>query len=89
MFQVLVKTTQHMLGSYSVMVEDLAAALTFVQHPQVWWYSFGSDEEWEWRRGGAWSALADRAREDDEDPLPAPAGTGGQHDEAEEEDDRW
>ena len=66
MFQVLVKTSPHMQGSYSLIVEDIGQARAFAARPDVWWYSFPSeleDGDWSWRRGGAWTATAEQQAE--------------------------
>jgi hypothetical protein len=64
-FQVLVKTTAHMQGSYSFDLGDRETAAEFVKRSDVWWYTFPVDEDildsFSWRRGGAWESLASAA----------------------------
>lgn len=72
-FQVLVKTTPHMHGSYAYTLVNREAAEVFVQRSDVWWYFFPLDEDIlsgsSWRKGGAWSPqpdmVADRIALDD------------------------
>lgn len=94
-FQVLVKTAQHMLGSYSFLLEDEVSAREFVRRPDVWWYSFSSDEDWEWHKGGAWAGaehLADAAGVKPPGPAPAeayPLPLENEDEDEEDEDARW
>lgn len=91
-FQVLVKTAQHMLGSYSYLLEDEEQAKLFVRRPDVWWYHFSAaagDGDWDWHKGGAWAAATARPADLDlmpEVPLPEQVTTG---DVTDDEDDRW
>ncbi len=93
MFQVLVKTTQHMLGSYSYDLGTREAAQSFVQRPDVWWYTFPADEDALdgscWRKGGA------QAEQDSAEAAVHDADTMGiappppVPDEDDEDDERW
>lgn len=60
-FQVLVKTTPHMNGSYAYDLDGREAAEAFVQRPDVWWWVFPLDEDVldgrSWRKGGAWAPV--------------------------------
>jgi hypothetical protein len=59
MFQVLVRTTAVMQGAYTYLLGSRAEADEFVQRPDVWWYHYPAEhEDWDWRRGGAWTAAA-------------------------------
>jgi hypothetical protein len=59
-FQVLVKTTAAMQGSYPYDLGTREAAAKFVKRTDIWWYFFPLDEDsmdgGSWRRGGAWDA---------------------------------
>ena len=59
MFQVLVKTTPRMQGSYPYDLGTREAAQEFVKRADVWWWVFPIDEDVldgdSWHRGGAWS----------------------------------
>lgn len=81
------KTTRAMTGEYAFMLKDRAAAQEFVQRPDVWWYVFPADEDWAWRRGGAWNPAPGNAEDSvpetaPEPEAPAPGGDG-------EDDGRW
>lgn len=53
MTQVMVKTSAGMRGSYTYDVAPDQVA-EFVDRYDVWWYIIVDDEDWEWRKGGAW-----------------------------------
>jgi hypothetical protein len=58
MFQVLVKTTPHMQGSYPYTFEHREDRDAFVMRGDIWWYHLGEDDDWDWRKGGAWEIAA-------------------------------
>lgn len=91
-FQVLVKTAPHMMGSYSFMLEDEAAARVFVQRPDIWWYAFSDDATWDWKKGGAWTAAPGEQIEHDLADLRRMLPPVPMTDDAvaeDEDEDRW
>lgn len=96
MFQVLVKTTPVMLGSYSYDLVSREAAEVFVKRSDVWWWCFPVDEDTltgnSWRKGGAWEP--DDAR-DQEIAMAIPLDAYGVTErrrvppEDGDDDDRW
>jgi hypothetical protein len=79
-FQVLVKTTPNMLGSYSYALVSREAAEVFVQRSDVWWWCFPIEEDTldggSWHKGGAWAGaghIADAAGVEAQGPAPAEA----------------
>jgi len=93
-FQVLVKTTQRMLGSYSYMCETAEIRDAFVKRPDVWWYHYPEEDDG-WRQGGAWDPVAQTERDLADMPPPGISGVGphtGQETAGEDDDDgedRW
>ena len=89
-FQVLVKTTPRMTGSYSYSFESRDARFEFIRRPDVFWYYFPEEDDY-WRRGGAWNVPASSQEEADEmweipdSPAPGATGDTGDDDDAE----RW
>jgi hypothetical protein len=96
-FQVLVKTTPHMHGSYSVTCESREARDAFARRPDIWWYHYGEDDGWDWHRGGAWDRQDENVPVDgfsqavpDVPKVPAIPTVETGPDEGDEEDDaRW
>lgn len=79
-FSVLVKTTPHMLGSYTYELVSREAAEVFVQRSDVWWWCFPVEEDTldggSWRKGGAWAGaehIADAIGVKPSGPAPAEA----------------
>jgi hypothetical protein len=99
-FSVLVKTTPHMLGSYTYELVNREAAEIFVKRSDVWWWCFPVEEDTldggSWHRGGAWEIAAMQSgiggdlsafKAEVADSIPVQAHPA--NDQEEEDDDRW
>lgn len=95
-FQVLVKTTASMTGSYSYDLGTREAAAEFVKRHDIWWWTFPVEEDTldgsSWHRGGAWELAAmasdipgDLSPVAPEEPGPPPLPAAQE----DEDDDRW
>jgi hypothetical protein len=85
-----------MVGAYTYILPDREAALQFVRRSDIWWYTFPvEDEDWEWRRGGAWKP-AHEVTQEDMTAVPHPPSYAPQQgavtvtwETDEDDDDRW
>lgn len=103
MFQVLVKTTAVMNGSYTYLFGSAEERDEFVKRPDVWWYHLPEeDDDWRWHRGGAWRPAHELSQADiDRDLATKPLPPRGLHPnlviydevanfkDSEDDDDRW
>jgi hypothetical protein len=73
-YTALVRTGRYHQGHYAYDFETPGERKEFVKsHPQVWWYFFPEEDEFEsgWHKGGAWKALVP-GPEAPEPPVAAP-----------------
>jgi hypothetical protein len=97
MWQVLIKTSDHMVGHYVFSLATPEDRAEFVKRPDVWWYQFAEDDglfgdgepSWDspggvhWRKGGAWEAAAEEQVDYAEESAHAAESVPA------DEDDRW